>query len=525
MSFDVIIIGGGVNGAGIARDAALRGLHVALVEQGDFCAATSRWSSRLIHGGLRYLEHAEFGLVRESLRERETLLATAPHLVRPLPLVVPVFGGARRGPLTVRAGMWLYDLLSADRSLPGHRMLDPAATLERLPGLAPQALAAAALYYDAQVEFPERLVIENLLAARSAGAVLRGRTRAERVLVEAGRVTGVAVRDLVSGTVETLAAPLVVNATGPWVDRLLGTLPGRRPRPLLGGSKGTHLVVDRLPGTTDTACYAEAGVDGRPFFVIPWNGMTLIGTTDIAFSGDPARVTADDAEIDYLLAEAGRLFPAAALTRASVRYVYVGVRPLPAAGGKDQAAVTRRHHVRHHRLVARGLYSVIGGKLTTYRHLAEVVVDRLARNVPRDLQACSTARLALPGAVTDPVPLAAELVNRAGIAPAVAARLLRIYGQRALAIGALIERDPALGVPLTPRSVAAEIVHAFESEHAGTLADALMRRTMLGLDADLGAAALEPALAAGARHLGWSTARVAEERQGFLAETATLRPK
>ncbi len=523
MAFDVIIIGGGINGAGIARDAVLRGLRVVLVEQADFCTATSRWSSRLIHGGLRYLEHAELALVRESLRERETLLAIAPHLVRPLPLLVPVYRGARRGPLTVRAGMWLYDLLSAGKSLPVHRMLDAGEASERMPGLASRGLAAAALYHDAQVEFPERLVLENVLAAHAAGAELRPYTRVERLLVEAGRVRGVVTRALGSGREDTVIAPLVVNASGPWVDRLLDTLPGRRPQPLIGGAKGTHLVVDRLAGSDATACYAEAGADGRPFFVIPWNGLTLIGTTDIAYRGDPAQVSADPGEIDYLLAETARLFPAAGLTRAAIRYAYVGVRPLPAAAGKDQAAITRRHHVRHHRLVARGLYSVIGGKLTTYRHLAELVVDRLARKVPRELRDCESARQPLPGAVADPVPLAAELVQRVAVAPAVAARLLRVYGRRALEIGALVEREPALGASLTATSVAAEIVHAFESEHATTLADVLMRRTMLGLDADLGATALEPALAAGARHLGWDAGRCAEERARFLAETAALR--
>ncbi len=523
MSFDVIIIGGGINGAGIARDAALRGLRVALVEQGDFCNATSRWSSRLIHGGLRYLEFAEFGLVRESLHERDILLRIAPHLVRPLPLVIPLYRGARRGPLTLRAGMWLYDLLSLGKSLPGHRMLDPVATLARLPGLESRHLRGAALYYDAQAEFPERLVLENILAAHQAGAVVRSRVRAERVLVTAGRVTGVSVRDLRSDAVETLSAPLVVNAAGPWVDDLVGSLPGHRPRRLIGGSRGSHIIVGRLPGMDDAACYAEAGADGRPFFVIPWNGVTLIGTTDVAFAGDPARVTATPAEIDYLLAEARRLFPAAGLDRAAIAYSYAGVRPLPSAAGKDQAAITRRHHIRHHRLLARGLYSVIGGKLTTYRHLAEQVVDRLARKVRRDLRACATASVALPGAVADPVPLAVELCGRFAIAPAVAARLVRVYGQRSLDIGELIRRDPRLGTGLTPASVAAEIVFAFESELALTLADALMRRTLLGLAPDLGAGALPGALQVGCIHLGWDGPRVEAERRLFLQETAALR--
>jgi len=523
LSFDVIIIGGGINGAGIARDAALRGLRVALVEQEDFCSATSRWCSRLIHGGLRYLEFAELGLVRESLAERETLLRIAPHLVRPLRLLIPLYAGARRGPLTVRAGMTLYDLLSLGKSLPAHRMLGREAALAGLPGLAAQGLRAAASYYDAQVEFPERLVLENLLDAAAHGAQLHSYTRAERLLVEGGRVIGVVVRDLRRGSTDTLSAPLVVNAAGPWVDQLVGRLPGRRPAPLIGGSRGSHIVVDALPGLGESACYAEAGADGRPFFIIPWNGMTLIGTTEVAYPGDPGQAVAEAGEVDYLLAETSRLFPQARLDRTAIHYTYAGVRPLPRAAGKDQAAITRRHHIRHHRLLARGLYSVIGGKLTTYRHLAEQVVDRLARRARRDTARCQTARAALPGALVDPVPLVAELCASAGLAPATAARLVRVYGQRAVLIGELARRDAALAAPLTSRGVAAEVIHAFESEKAITLADVLMRRSMLGLEADLGKAAWPVALQVCARHLGWDAARQDEERQRFLAETALLR--
>lgn len=527
MAFDVIIVGGGINGAGIARDAAGRGLRICLVEQGDFCNATSRWCSRLIHGGLRYLEHAEFGLVRESLAERETLLTIAPHLVRPLPLLVPIYRGARRGRLAIRAGMCLYDLLSAGKSLPRHRLLDAGEALQILPQLQAHTLLGAATYYDAQVTFPERLVIENLLAAIAPGAELRSYTRAERVLVEAGRVIGLVVCDLHTGHSETLKAPLIVNAAGPWVDRLLDTIPGRRRQRLIGGSRGTHIVVDRLPGCGDTACYAEAAADGRPFFVIPWNDMTLIGTTDIAFDGDPAEARATPAEIDYLLAETARLFPRAGLTRERIRYCYTGVRPLPdVRTGKNQAAITRRHHIRHHRAEAQGLYSVIGGKLTTYRSLAEQVVDRLVRKVSRELRPCRTAHEPLPGAVSDPLPLCAELSGHAGLPPAAALRLVSLYGARAMEIAGLIRHDPGLGEEICSRrhALAAEVVFAFEHEMARTLADVLMRRTMLGLDADLGASVLDSALDVCARHLGWGREKLAGERQRMLAETAMLQP-
>lgn len=523
MYFDVIIIGGGINGAGIARDAAMRGMRVCLVEQDDLCSATSRWCSRLIHGGLRYLEFGEFGLVRESLHERETLLRTAPHLVHPLPLLIPLLPGGRRGRAVIRAGMWLYDMLSAGKSLPSHRMLDVGAARREMPGLEVAGLQGAAQYYDAQATFPERLVLENMLAAQAAGADIRLHTRVERVLVEAGRVTGVAVRDLRSGAAGTLVSSLVVNAAGPWVDQLLGSFDHPRQRRFIGGAKGTHIVVDRLPGLGASACYAEAAADGRPFFIIPWNGMTLIGTTDIPFDGDPAEVRSDPAEIDYLLAETRRLFPAARLSRAGIHYCYVGVRPLPVATGRNQDAVTRRHHVRHHRTSAFGLYSVIGGKLTTYRSLAEQVVDRLAYCLGREARACATASTSLPGALADPVPLAADITARCGLDATVATRLVRLYGSRADGVADLVLRERGLGATLGQgNAIGAEIVFAFEAEMAASLADCLMRRTMLGLGADLAASVLDDALRVAEGQLGWNAARCAAERQAVLDETAAL---
>lgn len=524
--FDVIVIGGGINGAGIARDAAQRGLRVCLIEQGDLCNATSRWSSRLIHGGLRYLEYGEFSLVRESLAERATLLRVAPHLVRPLPMLIPIYRGARRGRRLIHTGLWLYDLLRTDQALPRHRMLKPAEALTRLPQLNADGLLGAAGYTDAQLVFPERLVVENVLAARRAGAVIRTWTRVERILVGERAVSGVMVSDRRTGACETLHAPLVVSAVGPWADRLLATLNGTgTSQRLIGGSRGSHIVVDALPGMGDTACYAEAGADARPFFVIPWNGLTLIGTTDVPFEGDPAGARADEAEIGYLLAESRRLFPRAGLTRRSVHYTYAGVRPLPYVTGRAQAAITRRHHIRHHRDTARGLYSVIGGKLTTYRQLAEEVVDRLVRQVPRDLRPCSTAQRPLPGASARAAEVREALYAGTALRPAVLDRLIGLYGSRAADVAALAERDPELAAEICPgrHAIAAEIVFAFHAEMATTLADVIMRRTMLGLDRDLGEGVLAAALEVARRHLAWDAARLEEERAQYLGEIAALR--
>ncbi|HEX5993034.1 MAG TPA: glycerol-3-phosphate dehydrogenase/oxidase, partial [Thermomicrobiales bacterium] len=317
--FDLIVIGAGINGAGIARDAALRGLRVLILDKGDVAGGTTSWSTRLIHGGLRYLEHREVGLVRESLRERERLLRLAPHLVRPLPLLLPIYRGDKRGQWLIRAGMVAYDVLSRGKSLPSHRMLDRASVLGRAPGLAESGLLGAALYHDAQVEYAERLALENVLDARTRGAEVCTYHQVRDILTENGRVAAVVGNDVLTGESFRYAAPVVVNVAGPWVDDVLaGCNRGQQPR-MIGGSKGSHIVVDPFLGAPRDALYAEARQDGRPFFIIPWNDLYLIGTTDTRYDGNLDRVIAEDWEIDLLLDETNRVIPSAKLTRDSVR--------------------------------------------------------------------------------------------------------------------------------------------------------------------------------------------------------------
>src|SRR5436305_1534438 len=263
--FDAVIIGAGINGCGIARDAALRGLRVLLLDKGDVGGGTTAWSTRLIHGGLRYLEHGEVGLVRQSLREREPLLGpVAPHLVRTLPLLIPVYEKRRRGPLTVLAGMIAYDLLSPGKSLPPHQMLTPAEALRRAPGLEEEGLKGAALFFDAQAEYAERLALENALDARTRGATVITYARVERLIVEGGAARGVEFKDLLGGPKFTARARVVLNVAGPWVDEVLGGTGGTGER-LIGGTKGSHIVVRPFPGAPDAALYVEAVEDARPF--------------------------------------------------------------------------------------------------------------------------------------------------------------------------------------------------------------------------------------------------------------------
>ncbi|ABM60874.1 glycerol-3-phosphate dehydrogenase/oxidase [Halorhodospira halophila] len=526
--YDLIVIGAGINGAGIARDAALRGLRVLVLEQDDIGGATSAWNSRLVHGGLRYLEHAEIGLVRESLRDREILLRTASHLVTPLPLLIPLYAGQRRGPGLVRMGMLAYDLLSLEKSLPWHRMYDRATLRAIEPSLASEGLLGAARYYDAQATFPERLTLENLLCARANGATVYTHARARRVhrTAEGGDVTGVEIEDRLTGKTSHARSGSVINVAGPWVDHLLGATAAVFPR-RIGGTKGTHIVVPPFPGAPGHALYAEAAQDGRPYFTLPWNGLYLIGTTDTRYDGDPGAAEATEGEIRYLLEETNRLIPGAGLTRDQVLYAYSGVRPLPYVAAGDTGAITRRHLIVDHRDHAPGLWSVIGGKLTTYRHLAEEAIERIGRSRGWPLPPCPTRHRRLPGAeIPDLETFGRRFAAANGLTPALAKRLVGLYGVNAEAIAERMADDPRLREVFSPQTgaVAAELIHAFEAEMAETLTDALMRRTMVGLGPSAGLDAVEEAARIAGEWLGWDRAREAAEVEGFRAYIARLHP-
>lgn len=526
--FDLIVVGAGINGAGIARDAALRGLRVLLLDKGDVASGTTSWATRLIHGGLRYLEHREFGLVRESLTERETLLRIAPHLVRPLPLLIPIYRGDQRGPLLVRAGMIAYDLLSHGKSLPRHRLLGRRAALRRAPGLAGSGLRGAALYHDGQVEYAERLAVENVLDAVAHGASVGTYHAVEDILTQDGRVIGVAGCDALTGEPFRFFAPVVVNVAGPWVDEVLAAT-GDAPR-LIGGTKGSHIVVGPFPGAPSDALYAEARRDGRPFFIVPWNGLYLIGTTDTRYDGDLDRVVADDWEIDLLLAETNRVIPDANLTRGDVLYTYAGIRPLPFAPDAKEGSVTRRHEVRDHARSGgpRGLYAIVGGKLTTYRELAEQAVDAALKGLGRPVVASETATAPLPGGRTSGswTEFSDAFIKESGLSRQSSAHLLRVYGARATELLATATTPELREVfdPLTG-AIAAEVPWAFEVEGASTLADATARRTMTGLNANAGIGADVAAANVARRTLGWSAERAAREVEDYRRWVRRYRPR
>jgi glycerol-3-phosphate dehydrogenase len=494
-SFDVAVIGAGINGAGIARDAALRGLRVIVLDQNDLCSGTSAASSRLIHGGLRYLEYGEIPLVFESLRERITLRKIAAHLIRPLRICIPVYEGAKRGPLLIRLGMIAYDMLSVGKTVPAHDMLSRDEAMESEPGLENKGLRAAARYYDAQVTFAERLVLENLLGARAAGAEICTYHRVERIRIDGGTVTGLDYVDTLSGEEKHCEASIIVNAAGPWVDRVLMAT-GKPAKKLIGGTKGSHIVVSPFEGAPKDAYYVEAAADGRPFFIIPWNGLYLIGTTDIRFDGDLNAVRASDAEVDYLLKETNRVFPAGDLARDDIHYAYAGVRPLPRRERGPESSISRKHIIRKNRRIARGLISIIGGKLTTYRNLAEQTVNRLGKVLGRKLPDCRTQETLLPGAYR--IEEARDrLTAMDDLSATDVERLLGLYGGRSIELATLADGESC-------SLLEAEVLFAIREEMARTLADIVHRRLMIGFDADQGRAKYEKIASVAAAEFAWN---------------------
>ncbi|HYN15370.1 MAG TPA: glycerol-3-phosphate dehydrogenase/oxidase, partial [Terriglobales bacterium] len=424
--FDVVVIGGGINGVAIARECACGGKRVLILEQNDFCSGATSRSTRIIHGGLRYLEHGEFALVRESLRERERLRAERPHLVRPLKFLLAVGAGGNHSALAVRAGLWLYATLGAGR---------PSAVdgeLDRLERLLDSGQRWSVFHYDdAQCEFPERLVAEWLREAVEHGAEARNHTQVLEVETRDGCATGVRARNLLDDSEFRVSADWIINASGPWADMVCAASSVRTGSPLIGGVRGSHLVVRRFSGAPQSAVYTEA-VDGRPIFVVPWNGQLLVGSTEVRDDDDPGRTEPGAGEIEYLFASLQRLFPGARLSWNDVQATFAGVRPLPYSPGDKPSAVTRRHFLHDHAdNGARGMISVVGGKLTT----AATVARECARKIGIDVQ--EPALATVPSALDIESALARwsrAVAQRVHIAKASARALAEWYGAGAAEI-------------------------------------------------------------------------------------------
>ena len=498
----MLVIGGGISGAGIARDAARRGLDVALVERADFASGTSSRTSRLVHGGVRYLEHGYLHLVFEASRERRILLRIAPHLVRPLRFTWPVYKGARIPLWKVRAGLLLYDLLAMFRNVARHQGLSAAGVIEDEPLLERDGLVGGATYYDAATD-DARLTLATLLDAALAGATILNHAEVTALRIAGGRAAGVDIVDHLGGRTIEVSASCVVNATGPWTDAIRGMEdPGAAPAVL--GTKGVHLAVPAYRVGNRGAVTLLAG-DGRVMFVLPGGPCTIIGTTDTPTTETPDEVRASRADVEYLLASANRAFPAAKLTTADVVAAWAGIRPLIAHGNAgDPASASREHAVD---TGPHGVITVSGGKLTTYRVIAADVLKAVFRALGKKAAPDRTADLPLAGG--DIHDLAAEIAaaRAATGADDIAERLVHAYGGAWHHVWTRAQGDPALGTRLIKGLpfIGAEVLHAVEAELACTVGDVLIRRLHLAFEVrDQGLAVAPRVAALMAPLLGWT---------------------
>jgi glycerol-3-phosphate dehydrogenase len=524
-ALDAVVIGGGMAGAGVARDLALRGASVALFEKGDFASGTSSKSSKLIHGGLRYLELGDFKLVRESLREKKTLERLAPHLVRPLPFLVPVYRGAPRGLITVRIGMWLYDLLTPGKTTERYRVLRPVEALTMEPSVRAEDLRGAGYYFDDLLLYPERLCLENVLSAARHGARTFNYCEVEEFVHGRRGIEGVKVRDLLSGQVQTVRAATLVNCAGPWVDRIRAAarVADRSPR-VVRTTKGIHCLLPRM---TDRAVYLSAR-DERMIFVIPWREFSLVGTTDTDFEGDPDRLWATREEVTYLLEEVAKVLPDKRATFENVSYTYAGVRPLsfePGASASPGGAASKVS--REHKVIPEGpdgrFFSVTGTKLTCFRSLAQDVGDRVMRALGRAEKA-RTARFTLDGADEEVGKIEArvwmdvsEEMAATGLSRGTLRTLVETYGRaypRVLELGRKLPDGFERLCPSNPEIVA-QLHHALREEQAVSLQDLLLRRTGIGQSRCQGLDCAEPIAARMAELGGWTRRRLDAELEAY----------
>jgi glycerol-3-phosphate dehydrogenase len=520
--FDVLVIGGGITGSGAALDAASRGLRVALVEARDLASGTSSRSSKLIHGGLRYLEQFDFKLVYEALRERDLLVSKlAPHLVRPVSFLYPLYKKVVERPY-VGAGLVLYDSMEGTRRpVPRHRHLSARGALKRAPALSADRLAGAMVYYDAQVD-DARYALTVARTAAAHRAVIGTRLSAVGLLrsADGGAVTGARVCDEETGRVFTVSAEAVVVCAGVWTD-LVHELAGVRAGYRVRMSKGVHIVVPRSAVDADTGMIVRT--EKSVLFFIPWADYWIVGTTDTDFAGDRAEPVATEADIEYILAAANRVL-ARPLTRADVIAVYAGLRPLvdpgaPDANGAKPTTKLSREHVVD--TPVPGLASIAGGKFTTYRLMARDVVDAAVAGLGHEV----------PGSVTDQVPLlgadglaavqpaAGRLAEDYGVSRTTVGHLLGRYGTLAVEVLELIRDDAGLARPLVAGHpyLRAEVAYAVRYEGALHVEDVLVRRTRLVMEsADSGVSAAAEVSAIMGRLLGWNRRRRAAETRRYL---------
>jgi len=522
--FDVLVIGGGINGVAIARECARAGRRTLLVEQHDFAAGTTSRSTRIIHGGLRYLEHGDIGQVRESLRERRWLLQRYPHLVHPLKFLLALEGNSRRSALAVRTGLWLYRKMGS-ASLRSNGTPSEEKKLERL--LDAGRCFSVFNFDDAQCEFPERLVAEWLVEAVAAGATACNHTQVLAVDIRNGQATGGLLRDQMSRKEERVEASWIINATGPWADNICQSSNIQTDNPMVGGVRGSHIVLPKFAGAPDAAVYTEA-IDGRPIFVIPWNEQVLVGTTEVADKSDPGAVRPSADEIDYLLRSLRHLFPSIQMSRDDIHYAFAGVRPLPYSPKNNPSEVTRKHYFHDHTSEgAAQMISVIGGKLTTAGGLARECAAKIGAKISASMLTVA-AETDADGAMEQWM---LEVARRAGTNIETARGIVEWYGKYAAAVADVARGGVEMRAQLCPHTphIVAEAVYAFSNEWAGTLADVLLRRVPVALGGCWSSLCSRDAANRIGAVMNWNEKRVAleleefeRERDGFLQKVSPV---
>ena len=504
MIFDLIVIGGGITGAGVARDAALRGLSTLLLEKRDYASGVSSKTTRLVHGGLRYLANFEVDLVAEALRERAILRKQAPYLITPMPILIPIYQGDPHGRAAISVGIHLYELLSRENDIPHYFTSGTEKTLSLEPHLNRTGLKGSALFYDHQIILPERLVVENIIAARESGATVMSYIGAEKI-EEVTEGVIVTARDTLTGAMASFRSRVLINAGGPWVDqvRKAGGIDRKK---IICPTKGIHLIVPKL---SEQSLFVTSK-DGRMFFIIPMDRWSLIGTTDTKYDGDLDEVHAETDDVDYLLNESRRVLPGLNLTKGSILYTYAGVRPL-AFEGERESKISRKHRVIPEGRTGR-IITIAGGKYTTYRNMAEDVVDEACKKLGKKAF-CITQKTPLAGSlptgldeyIKETVP---QLAERFGVEPGTVRHLIHFYGSRTEKILQYTGEDPSLAEPISPEGmdIYAQVLYGIREEGAKTISDTLLRRMHTGITASRGEPQAPQIAEIVARELGWNAA-------------------
>lgn len=526
--YDVLVVGGGITGAFVAWDASLRGLKVAILDKGDFGGATSAATSKLIHGGLRYLKTLEVGLVRESLQERRIMEIIAPHQVYPLPFVFPAYGWGMRGLPAAISAMVFYDTLSYDRKwindddkkIPGHEKFSAEEILEMEPILDPEDLKGGVIYYDCQMYNPERLTLEPVLSAVEYGADAANYVKVEDLIMEGDAVAGVKAMDLLTGQRYTIRARVTVNAAGPWADLMLGKIRGKKHRGLIR-SKGIHIITKPLHKNHAMVLQTKSG---RHFFILPWRGHSLIGTTDVAYKGDPDDFKVTRKDIADFLLEINTTVPAAGLTQEDVLFQYGGLRPIVEKETSVEVEVydaSRKYEIYDHEKDEgiRGFVTAIGGKYTTSRNMAQQLVDIICTKLGREPIKCLTHTTPLFGGE---IGRFASFVDRAGkrrpvrLGEDIIENLCRNYGSRYLDVIDNARKKHLEKICDGYPDIMAEVIYAMDKEMAVSLSDVIFRRTGLGTLGNPGDEVIEKVADVMARELKWKKSRRNAEMEKAL---------